>query len=253
MARRQKMAMGMHRVPSVLVAQGPSCLRSIRPSWHHGNDFFQDWASARNVLDGRPAYLPLSTAVAVYCPKFDNGFQPVPTLPWNAHPPVSVIAVLPFGLLDYPEAGIVWNVIGLAALSASLVMIIRELKFPVAAWSVFPIAALGLTCSPLRDQVWLGQWNTQLLLLLTLAWAADRRGRGSWSGFWISTAAALKVFPIFFILYFLIRRRWTAAFGCCAWVVAWSAATLAMLRVGRLPRLLLASSSLAERVSSVLA
>ena len=213
----------------VIAYQGPSFVRSIRPSWREGNDFFQDWTSARNVLAGRPAYLPLSAAVELYRPIIEKGPRPVPTLPWNAHPPVSVLVVLPLGLLGYPDAGIMWNIVGLTALRASLVVIFRELRIPVAAWSVLPLAALGLTCSPLRNQVWLGQWNTQLLLLLTLAWVADRRGHGLSSGFWVGTAVALKVFPIFFLLYFFIRRRWTAVFASCASVVVWTAAAVAIM------------------------
>ena len=213
----------------VLIAQGPSFLRSIPTTWRGANDFFQDWSSARNVLKGRPAYLPLSTALSLYHPTVDGGVQLVPTLPWNGHPPTSVLAVLPLGLLAYPEAGTLWNVLGLAALSASLVLILRELRFPVAAGSVLPIVALGLICSPLRNQVVQGQWSTQLLLLLTLAWVAQRRGQSSWSGFWVGTAAALKVFPIFFLFYFAVRRRWRAVIAGSAWIVASTAMTVAVL------------------------
>src|SRR4051812_37575932 len=38
----------------VAIAQGPSLLQSIQMKWEGGVDFFQDWASARNVVEGRP-------------------------------------------------------------------------------------------------------------------------------------------------------------------------------------------------------
>src|SRR5208282_6248200 len=60
---------------SVLVAQGPSFLHNIRKRWGGGNDFFQDWTSARNVLEGRPAYLPLSEAAALYGRNWGAGQQ----------------------------------------------------------------------------------------------------------------------------------------------------------------------------------
>jgi hypothetical protein len=215
----------------MVAAQGRPFLQSLRVNWGAGNDFFQDWASARNVLEGRPAYLLLSDALSLYYPKAQGGREPAPTFTWNAHPPTSVLAVIPLGLLDYPEAGILWSILGLAAFSASLALILRELRFPVAAWSIFPVVALGLSCSPLRNQIIQGQWSAQLLLLLTLAWVAHRRGHNAWAGFWVGTAAALKLFPIFFLVYFAVLRHWRAVIAGAAWTLASSAATVAVLGV----------------------
>ena len=108
-------------------------------------------------------------------------------------------------------------------------LIFRELKFPVAAWSILPIVALGLTCSPLRHQISQGHWNAQLLLLVTLAWVARRRGQSTWSGFWVGTAAALKLFPAFLLFYFVVRRRWKAVIVGSVWIVASNAMTVAVL------------------------
>ena len=137
----------------VLIAQGPTFLRNIPGRWDGGNDFFQDWTSARNVLEGRPAYLPLSVAAALHGPKMGGRPAVIPRLPWNAHPPTSVLATLPLALLDYLDAVTLWNVLGLIAIAASLALIFRELRFPVAAWSILPIVTLGLLCNPVRAQV----------------------------------------------------------------------------------------------------
>lgn len=213
----------------VLIARGPSFLQSLQVKWQEGNDFFQDWASARNVLDGEPAYTPLSASVSRYVPKVEGRRSPAAHLPWNAHPPASVLATLPLALLDYPQAGTLWNVLSLIALGASLGMIVRELNFPVPAWSILPIVTLGLLCSPIRTQVSQGQWNAPLLLLLTLAWAAGRRGRDSWAGFWVGSAVTLKLFPIFFLLYFTIQRRWQALIAGVVWMIVLSVVTAAVL------------------------
>ncbi len=213
----------------VLIAQGPTFLRSFHVNWDEGNDFFQDWASARNVLDGQPAYLPLSESVSRHFPKVEGRRPPAAYLPWNAHPPTSVLADLPLALLDYPRAGTVWNLLSLIELVASLGLIVRELNLAVPAWSILPIVTLGLLCSPIRTQISQGQWNAPLLLLLTLAWAAERRGRDSWAGFWVGTAVTLKLFPVFFLFYFAVRRRWRAVIAACLWSVVWSLLTIAVL------------------------
>src|SRR5262245_53638828 len=56
----------------VVIAQGPSFLRSFRVTWEVGHDFFQDWASSRDVLEGRPVYSPLSASVSRYVPKVEG-------------------------------------------------------------------------------------------------------------------------------------------------------------------------------------
>jgi hypothetical protein len=209
----------------VLLYQGPSFCRNIPGRWDGSNDFFQDWTSARNVVQGRAAYLPLTEAVALHGPKGSRSQTARPLLPWNAHPPTSVLATLPFALLDYLSAMTLWNVLGLSAIAASLALIFRELRFPLAAWSILPIATLAVLCNPLRMQIVYGQWNAPLLLLLTLAWRADRRGKDVVAGFWAALAASLKIFPVFFLLYFAARWRWRSVAAAAVWLMAISVVT----------------------------
>ena len=122
MARRRKWIWALLAI-LVVIAQGPTFLKQLRVTWKEGNDYFQDWASARNVLEGRPAYLPLSESVSRYFPKEEGRHPPPVLLPWNAHPPTSVLATLPLAWLDYPLAGTVWNVLSLLAMVASLRLI----------------------------------------------------------------------------------------------------------------------------------
>ena len=204
-------------------------------TWKEGNDFFQDWSSARNVLAGRPAYLPLSDSVSRYFPRVEGRTPPTAHLLWNAHPPTSVLAILPLALLDYPRAGTLWNVTSLIALAASLVLIARDLNIALPAWSILPMVTLGLLCSPTRTQISQGQWNAPLLLLLTLAWVEERRGRDSRAGIWIGIAATLKLFPIFFLFYYVIWRRWRAVIAGFVVVVTLSVITVAFLGLDAFP------------------
>jgi hypothetical protein len=215
----------------VVMTQGPSFLQSFRTTWREGNDFFQDWASARNVLHGRPAYLPLSKAISLYYPRADVQDPPAAHLPWNAHPPTSVLATLPLALFDYPQAGTLWNLMSLIALVASLGLIARELNLYVRGWSILPIVTMGLLCSPIRAQITQGQWNAPILLVVTLAWVAGRRGRDVWAGCWVGTAITLKLFPILLLAYFVIQRRWHALAAGCLAAILLSFLTTAVLGV----------------------
>jgi hypothetical protein len=138
---------------------------------------------------------------------------------------------LPLGLLDYPEAGTLWNVLGFIVLVGALGLILRELKIPLASWAIFPILALGLLCSPIRTQIAQGQWNAPLLLLLTLAWAAERRGHPGLAGLCVGTAVMLKLFPILFLAHFAVRRRRRAVITGCLSIALLSLATAGVLGV----------------------
>src|SRR5262249_51177427 len=128
----------------------------------------------------------------------------------NAHPPTSVLLALPLADLDYPDAVLAWNLFSLALLVPALWLVIRQLDLRVAPWMLLPLAAVLLICSPFRQQVVQGQLNLVLLAILTGAWAADRSGRPWWAGTLVGLATALKLFPGFLFLYFVLRRRWHA-------------------------------------------
>jgi hypothetical protein len=214
----------------IALFQGPAFVRSLKPETGHGSDFFQEWASARYLLEGRPVYSDLDVAIERYLGHSVEGSSTPKGAPLgsrglpenrvriivevNAHPPTSILLAVPFALLDYPDAALLWNLVSLALLVPSFWIVARQLDIPVSWWSLFPIVALLLLCNPLRQQVNLGQLNLVLTLLLTGCWAADRTGRWRLAGALLGAATAIKLFPGFLFLYFLARRQWkTVAAG----------------------------------------
>jgi hypothetical protein len=72
---------------------------------------------------------------------------------------------------------------------------------------------------PLRTSFLLGQMHILVLALLVAAFVFHMRGLQIASGCCVALAAALKVYPIFFFVYFLVKKRWkafTAAVLCLA-------------------------------------
>jgi alpha-1,2-mannosyltransferase len=147
----------------------------------------------------------------------------------NAHPPTSVLLMLPVASLNYHRALLTWNFASLLMLGASLGITVRGLMVPFSAWSILPTAALILLCQPLRMQFFQGQWNLVLLLLITAAWIADRSGRPWWAGALIGLATAIKLFPAFLFLYFALRRRWSALLAGALTLAALTGLTAAVL------------------------
>jgi hypothetical protein len=149
------------------------------------------------------------------------------TLNVNGHPPTTVLLVTPLAALDYPDAVLVWNLLSLAALGASLWIVLRQLRIGCSAWSLLPILSLLLLCAPLRHHTHLGQFSLLLLLLLTGTWAAARTGRMGWAGVLLGLATAVKLFPVFLFLYFVTRRQGKAVLTGLLTLALLTGATLA--------------------------
>jgi hypothetical protein len=188
------------------IVQVPAFVTALRPRHGVVSDFYQDWASGRNWWNGLPVYTNHQVTVPRYIGQVDPFCLRVA---FNAHPPTSILVMIPWALLDYREALLAWNLLSLGMLLASLVIIRRLLAFPLSFGSIAPAAIFLLLSHPLIMQLFHGQWNLILLLLLTGTWAVERSDRPIWAGVLLGAATAIKLFPGFLFLYFLVRRRWT--------------------------------------------
>lgn len=195
--------------------RGPSFRRAFEVEFYPSGsllflpDFFQEWASARNRFQGLPIYTSQGIALEKYLGLWHNPNDPF-FIEFNAHPPTAVLLGIPFAGLRFADAFALWNVSSLVFLVASVGLIVRELRLPFSLWDVLPAIALLLLCYPFWHQMVHGQLNLLLLLLLTGAWTADRNGHPHWAGTLVAAATAIKLFPGFVFVYFLLRREWSA-------------------------------------------
>jgi hypothetical protein len=210
------------------VTNAPTWAAAIRPGPTEGVDFFQEWASAKNLMVGSPIYADLEESARVYL-RYTLAPGEQMRIRRNAHPPTSVLAAIPFALLDYPNGMLAWNITSLAALVVSLWLIGRELGLRPKPWTILPAITLAFLSNPLRQQISHGQLNLILLLILTMVWVADRSNRPGWAGALLGLATAIKLFPGIFFLYFMLRRRWTVVTAGAAALAAATALTVAIL------------------------
>jgi hypothetical protein len=176
-------------------------------------EYFQDWASARNWWEGISVYSPHSETLKRYLGQDsfswpDNKLAPISaSLKVNAHPPSSVLFYLPFALLPYGISFVIWNLFSTACLGLAVGIIASELKVTFSPAVVFGLGLMGL-CAPLFEQMFLGQANAVTLILIVLAWRAHRNEMHTWEGVWLGGAVAFKLFPLALLLIPLGVRRW---------------------------------------------
>ncbi len=196
--------------------EGPDLWRGLYSPVRRPADFFQEWASAKNIGRGLPVYAPHERTLPLYLgeqPRFGPTFISI-----NAHPPVSVLLALPFAPFDYSLAHSLWNLFSLVAFAISIVVMVRALAIPLGP-PLALVVVLILLSGPMRAQLGFGQLNLVLLLLMTGAWWADRSEHPWWAGTFLGLATAIKIFPGLLFLYFALRRRWRALAAAGALVV----------------------------------
>jgi hypothetical protein len=193
-------------------------------------DFVQEWASARNHFTGHSIYENQQITLREYL-----GLTVAPggfVLEYNAHPPTSVLLVLPFGLLPYGTALALWNGLSLLALIAVLVTLGKQggqtWSITHTCWMLAGIVAAGVF-SPLREQFLQGQWNLVLLLLITCAFFADNADRAVLAGLLLGLAITIKLFPGFLLFYYLVRKRWTVLLAATATIGGFTLLTVSVL------------------------
>jgi alpha-1,2-mannosyltransferase len=127
------------------------------------------------------------------------------------YPPIAAVVLAPLTLLPMAVAGTLLTVVSVALLAVVLRVFLRRLAGPAAAslWAVAWLLPGALLLEPVRSTLAYGQINIVLMALVALDCLAPapRWPRGALTGL----AAAVKLTPAAFVLFFLLRRDYRAA------------------------------------------
>ncbi|WP_378730896.1 glycosyltransferase 87 family protein [Nocardia brasiliensis] len=130
------------------------------------------------------------------------------------YPPFAALALSPFALLPWNAAAFTFFVSSVAALALTLYLVARQI-WPTAGQRGLALLAtacatpLGLLLEPIHSTLNFGQVN---LLLMALVAADCLTEKPRWRrGMLIGVAAAIKLTPAAFVLYFLVRRDYKSA------------------------------------------
>ena len=145
------------------------------------------------------------------------------------YPPVAVVVLAPFAVVPFWLASAVFALVTVAAVALVLVVVLRALEVRPTAVLVGALLPVALALEPVRETLYFGQINALLMVLV----AADCLVRAPrWPrGVLVGIAAAVKLTPAVFVLFFLLRgdRRAAltagASFLCATaagFLVSWS-------------------------------
>jgi hypothetical protein len=141
-----------------------------------------------------------------------------------AETPSFLLAFEPLTLLSPARSYWVWFTLSLAALCASLVLLLRRVGSGALA-----LGALLLLYPPLIDQFMFAQSQLIILLLLSLMLCFLEAGNDAGAGLTLGIAGALRAYPLAIFGYLALMRRWRALFFTLATLAVVGFATVMLL------------------------
>jgi alpha-1,2-mannosyltransferase len=162
--------------------------------WLHPDltDLFVYRHGGRALLDGVPLYA---------------ADDPVTGLPFT-YPPFAAVVMLPLAVLPAQTAAAVWTAASVSALTAVVVIGLREVRHDARGWLVAGLGAGALALEPVWQNLSFGQVNLVLMAAVVIDLTRpDRR----FSGVLVGLAAGLKLTPLVFVVLLLLVGRRGAA------------------------------------------
>jgi hypothetical protein len=190
-------------------------------------DFLQEYLMAKAILNGVNPYLPVRELAQIW---LNDATTHNPITHPSLHPPLTGLLSLPLSLLSYQQASLVWLAFELACMLITLMLIFRGFGKPIKPSVMFIFLFISLGFGPVEDELWFGQLNTLLMLLMVGSWLALRAGKESIGGALLGGVIALKWMAWPLVLYLIMRRRWKSVI--MAATVVGAANLLALLVLG---------------------
>lgn len=189
-------------------------------------DFLAHWTAGRLLLDGNLDHL--------YDADFQANLQhaiigPGDDVSWFVGPPFTAILYVPFAALPFPVAGVLWTLVSVVAIAASLVLLKPLVPRLAQDWTVTVLAVLA--CQPVLEVIGAGQDSA----ISMLVWAAGLRllvaGRDALAGLVFGAGLIKPQLVLVAPPTFLIQRRWSAFAVWVAMALVAAAASVALIGV----------------------
>jgi hypothetical protein len=187
------------------------------------SDFSVYYASGLAVREHRNPYTTHFDSVA---PTLHLKTDPIH---YATDPPTFLLFVEPFTLVPLGQAFWLWTALNLAALIASLLLLLRGAGLPV--WIALALAALAVLYPPVGESLFWGQSKIFVLLILVLMMRWMAGGKDAAAGLILGIGVLLRGFPLLMVGYLVLRRRWRAIVYTVISIVAGALLTFAVLGV----------------------
>lgn len=184
---------------------------SFSPDKLYTKDIIQEYLMAKAILNGVNPYLPLTELSKIWMSYANYNWMDHPT----PHPPALALLCLPLGYFSYEVAVLIWLGLELIGVLVTIWLFLRWWGSRIKATNVSVLFMLAIGWLPVIHELWFGQLNIGLLLLLIGVWFALRTKRDFLGGMLLGTVIALKLIAWPVLIFLTLRRRWRSVAAAC--------------------------------------
>lgn len=132
----------------------------------------------------------------------------------DVHPPFTILLFSPFTLFSYFLAEKLWTIISIIFLIGSVYLIFKINNEKMFSRIGFLISALLFAFYfPIKFTLGMGQINFLILFLVTLSIYSLNKNKNYLTGTFLSLSIMIKFFPLFFLPYLIILKKWKILFS----------------------------------------
>ena len=182
---------------------------SAVPPLQYHHDLLQEYLLGKAVLAKVDPYLPLPELMTLFFPEADVSALPHST----PHPPPVVLLGLPLALLPYSTASFLWTVLELLSVVGVWFMMSRWFGIRLRPCRLLLAAFLILGWVPFLQELAYRQLMIVLLALLLGAGLMEHRHKPYAAGILLGIALSLKLLGWPILMWWAIRRKWTAVWA----------------------------------------
>jgi hypothetical protein len=138
----------------------------------------------------------------------------------NGHPPTVALLFIPLSFLPYDTAAKIWSLLEFVLYFIGGLIVIKEYQIHLSwGWTAI-LCGFALWWYPFQVNIGLGQLSILLSFLIIGAWRLLRHNQDIAAGTLLGLACLIKIFPVLFILYLIIKKRWKAVWAVLTVVAA---------------------------------
>ena len=179
------------------------------PVLHRERDFPSYYLAAQRLLRGEDFYSGLKEG-ALSLGIEDYFIDAAVT------PPTFAVTLAPLALFPYPVAWGIWQILSVAALVLSLWLVLRQKQCSLSPLGWARLGCAVLLFPPLTFHLLYAHTELFLLLLLAGGWYSLRRRREIAGGVLLGMAGAIRIYPLFLLIFLIQRRAWKALLAALA-------------------------------------
>ncbi len=170
----------------------------------HGNDFAHNYVAGYLLAERGNPYdrgQLLSTAAALGIPRLNPYVYPL----------FVAELFIPLSFFSYSDAQFIWFLLSHLFFIATIFIFLSTV--PKLLRNITGLLFLGFSSCffPIIRTLTAGQLNLLILFFLALLWKYSLSQKKNWAGFFLGITTLIKIFPGFFIIYFLCRKEYRIA------------------------------------------